>query len=44
MVGGIFECIDMDFLEMDIAKSGNKYPLVYQDYLSKWIEVIFSTA
>ena len=38
-VGGIFECIGMDFLEMDTAKSGNKYALVFQDYLSKWPEV-----
>ena len=38
-VGGIFECIGMDFLEMDTAKSGNKYTLVIQDYLSKWPEV-----
>ena len=38
-VGGIFECIGMDFLEMDTAKSGNKYTLVFQDYLSKWPEV-----
>ena len=35
-VGGIFECIGMDFLEMDKAKSRNKYALVFQDYLSKW--------
>ena len=38
-VGGPFECIGMDFLEMDTAKSGNKYALVFQDYLSKWPEV-----
>lgn len=39
MVGGPFECIGMDFLEMDIAKSGNKCTLVFQDYLTKWPEV-----
>ena len=38
-VGGIFECIGMDFLEMDTARSGNRYALVFQDYLSKWPEV-----
>ena len=35
-VGGIFECIGMDFLEMDTVKSGNKYAFVFQGYLSKW--------
>ena len=38
-VGHVFECIGMDFLEMDTAKSGNRYALVFQDYLSKWPEV-----
>jgi len=38
-VGGPFKCIGMDFLEMDTGKSGNKYALVSQDYLSKWPEV-----
>lgn len=40
-VGGIFECIGMNFPEMDTARSGNKYTLrlVFQDYLSKWPEV-----
>jgi len=39
VVGGPFECIGMDFLELDTAKSGSKYALVFQDYLSKWLEV-----
>ena len=38
-VGGPFECIGMDFLEMDAGKNGSKYALVFQDYLSKWPEV-----
>ena len=38
-VGGPFECIGMDFLEMDTSKRGSKYALVFQDYLSKWPEV-----
>jgi len=40
VIGGPFECIGMDFLELDTAKSGSKYALVFlQDYLSKWLEV-----
>ena len=35
-VGGTFDYIGMDFLEMDTRKSGNKFAL---DYLSKWPEV-----
>jgi len=38
-VGGPFECMGMDFLEMDTSKGGSKYALVFQDYLSKWPEV-----
>ena len=29
----------MDFVELDISKQGNRYALVFQDYLSKWPEV-----
>ena len=35
-VGGAFECLGMDFKEMDLSHSGNRYALVFQDYLSKW--------
>ena len=29
----------MDFIELDKTKDGNKYALVFQDFLSKWPEV-----
>ena len=29
----------MDFVELDVSKSGNRYVFVFQDYLSKWPEV-----
>ena len=38
-VGGPFECVGMDFVEMDKSRSGNRYALVIQDYLTKWPEV-----
>ena len=38
-VGGVFECVGMDFVELDLSSSGNRYALVFQDYLSKWPEV-----
>ena len=34
-VGGPFECIGMDFKQMDVSRHGNRYALVFQDYLSK---------
>ena len=38
-VSGPFDCVGMDFVELDISKQGNRYALVFQDYLSKWPEV-----
>ena len=38
-VGGVFECVGMEFVELDLSSSGNRYALVFQDYLSKWPEV-----
>jgi len=38
-VGSPFDMIGMDFIELDVSKSGNRYALVFQDYLSKWPEV-----
>ena len=38
-VGGPFECIGMDFKQMDVSHSGNRYALVLQHYLTKWPEV-----
>ena len=38
-VGGPFACIGMDFKEMDENYDKNRFALVFQDYLSKWLEV-----
>ena len=38
-VSGPFEIVGMDFKEMDLSRSGNKYALVFQEYLTKWPEV-----
>lgn len=38
-VGEPFECVGMDFKEMDTSTDGNRYALVFQDYLTKWPEV-----
>ena len=38
-MGGAFECMGMDFKEMDKSKLGNRYALVLQDYLTKWPEI-----
>ena len=38
-VGSVFECVCMDVVELDLSSSGNRYVLVFQDYLSKWPEV-----
>ena len=38
-VGQPFECIGMDFKELDVSVDGNRYALVFQDYLTKWPEV-----
>jgi len=38
-VSGPFEVVGMDFKEMDLSRSGNKYALVLQEYLTKWPEV-----
>ena len=38
-VEGAFKCIGMDFVELDLSLSRNRYALVFQDYLSKWPEV-----
>ena len=36
---GAFECVGMDFKEMDKSKFGNRYALVLQDYLTNWPEI-----
>ena len=38
-IGDAFECVGMDFIELECSKDGNRYALVFQDYLSKWPEV-----
>ena len=38
-VSGPFEVVGMDFKEMDLSRSGNKYALVFQEYLTEWPEV-----
>lgn len=39
LVNGPFECIGMNFKEMDLSTKGNRYALVFQEYLTKWPEV-----
>ena len=38
-VGGVFECVGIKFVELDLSSTGNRYALVFQNYLSKWPEV-----
>ena len=38
-VGEPFACISMDFKEMDKSFDDNWYALVFQDYLTKWLEL-----
>ena len=38
-VYGPFCCIGMDYNEMDLSRWGNRYALVFQDYLTRWPEV-----
>ena len=33
-----FQCVGMGFKEMDTSTNGNRYALVFQDYLTKWPE------
>ena len=40
-MGEPFECVGMDFKEMDTSTDGNRYALVFQDYLTKWPEVFW---
>ena len=38
-VGGSFGCVGINFVELDVTQDGNRYVLVYQDYLTKWPKV-----
>ena len=41
-VGEPFECVGMDFKELNISHSDNRYALVFQDYLIKFPEVFLA--
>ena len=38
-VGEPFACISLDLKAMDESFDDNRYTLVFQDYLTKWLEV-----
>ena len=38
-VGGPFERIGVDVLQLTPTQNGNKYAVVFMDYLTKWPEV-----
>ena len=35
-LGGPFDCVGMDFVELDVMQDGNRYALVFQDYLTNF--------
>ena len=37
-VGGPFEKLGVDILEMPLTVNGNRYIIVFMDYLTKWVE------
>ena len=37
-VGGPFRHVGVDVLQLPLTESGNKYAVVFQDYLTKWVE------
>ena len=37
-VGGPFHCIGVDILKLPPTYNGNKYVVVFLDYLTKWVE------
>ena len=37
-VKGPFHCVALDVLQLSITSSGNKYVIVFMDYLTKWAE------
>ena len=37
-VGGPFERVGVDLMEMPQTMEGNRYVLVFLDYLTKWVE------
>ena len=38
-VGGPFEMVGVDVLQLSLSHQGNQYAIVFQDYLTKWPEV-----
>ena len=38
-VGGPFEMVGVDVLQLPLSRNGNQYAVVFQDYLTKWPEV-----
>lgn len=37
-VGGPFEMVGVDVLQLPLSRNGNQYAVVFQDYLTKWPE------
>ena len=37
-VGGPFHCLGVDVLQLPLTRNGNRYVVVFADYLTKWIE------
>ena len=37
-VGGPFHCVGVDVLELPQTYNGNKYVIVFLEYLTKWVE------
>lgn len=38
-VGGPFEKVGVDVVQLPLSRQGNKYAVVFIDYLTKWVEV-----
>ena len=38
-VGDPFECAGMDFVDFGKNSAGDCYAIVFQDYLTKWLEL-----
>ena len=37
-MGGPFHRVGVDVLQLPLTENGNKYVVVFQDYLTKWVE------
>ena len=38
-VGGLFDRVGVDVLQLPLSRQGNRYAVVFMDYLTKWPEV-----